>query len=162
MSRHLHPLEWLRTRDRGLLALRRAARTAVVMPGMFALGDRVIGNATVATFAAIGSFAMLLLVDFGGPMRDRLRDQAALVLAAGVLVSLATLVSRSDALSAIVTATVAFGVLFAGVVSSVLAGATASLLLAFILPVTPEGHVEVGTPETKDFSEAPPAPPGSK
>ena len=32
----------------------------------------------------------------------------------------------------------------------------------FILPVTPEGHVEVGTPETKDFSEAPPAPPGSK
>jgi uncharacterized membrane protein YccC len=136
VSRHLHPLEWLRTRDRGLLALRRAARTAVVMPGMFALGDRVIGNATVATFAAIGSFAMLLLVDFGGPMRDRLRDQAALVLAAGVLVSLATLVSRSDALSAIVTATVVFGVLFAGVVSSVLAGATASLLLAFILPVT--------------------------
>ena len=32
----------------------------------------------VATFAAFGSFAMLLLVDFGGPMRDRLQAQAAL------------------------------------------------------------------------------------
>ena len=34
---------------------------------MFALGDEVIGNPALATFAAFGSFAMLLLVDFGGP-----------------------------------------------------------------------------------------------
>ena len=38
-------------------------------------------------------------------------------------------------------ALVAFGVLFAGVVSSVLAGATTSLLLAFILPVSLPGPV---------------------
>ena len=36
------------------------------MPAMFALGDKVIGNPIIATFAAFGSFAMLLLVDFGG------------------------------------------------------------------------------------------------
>jgi hypothetical protein len=33
----------------GVGALRRAGRTAIVMPGMFALGDKVIGNPIVAT-----------------------------------------------------------------------------------------------------------------
>ena len=44
---------------------------------MFALGDKVIGNPQLATFAAFGSFAMLLLVDFGGPMAERFQAQAA-------------------------------------------------------------------------------------
>jgi uncharacterized membrane protein YccC len=134
-----HPLEWLRARDRGLLALRRAGRAAIVMPAMFALGDKVIGNPVIATFAAFGSFAQLLLVDFGGPMRDRLRSQALLALVGGALVCLATLVSHSTALAAIAMAIVGFAVLFAGVVSSVLAGATTSLLLAFILAVSLAG-----------------------
>jgi hypothetical protein len=72
-------LAWLRARDPGLSALRRAGRAAIVMPAMFALGSKVIGNPTlVASFAAFGSFAMLLLVDFGGPMRNRLQAQVAL------------------------------------------------------------------------------------
>jgi hypothetical protein len=58
---HLHPLRWLGQRDRGFAALRRATRAAIIMPAMFALGDKVIGNPQVATFAAFGSFAMLLL-----------------------------------------------------------------------------------------------------
>ena len=74
----LHPLRWLGQRDRGFAALRRATRTAIIMPAMFAVGDKVIGNPQVATFAAFGSFAMLLLVDFGGPMAERLQAQAAL------------------------------------------------------------------------------------
>ena len=106
------------------------------MPAAFALGDRVIGNATVATFAAFGSFASLLLVEFGGSMRDRLRAQASLGVAGLALVSLATLASRSTALAVVATLCVAFGLLFAGIASSVLAGATTSMLLAFILPVT--------------------------
>ncbi len=109
------------------------------MPSMFAVGDVVIGNPAVATFAAFGSFAMLLLVDFAGPMRARLQAQAALALTGAVFVCVGTLASRSAALAAIAMAVVAFGVLFAGVVSSVLAGATTSLLLAFILPVSLPG-----------------------
>jgi uncharacterized membrane protein YccC len=132
-------LDWLRARDRGLAALRRAGRTAIVMPAVFALGDRVIGNPTLATFAAFGSFAMLLLVDFGGPMRDRLRAQACLALIGGVFVCVGTLASQSTPLAAVAMALVAFGVLFAGIASSVLAGATTSLLLAFILPVSVAG-----------------------
>ncbi len=138
-GRQTRVVQWLPAHDPGLRALRRAGRAAILMPAMFALGDRVIGNATVATFAAFGSFAMLLLVDFTGPMRDRLQAQAALTIVCGVLVSLGTLASNSEVLGALAMAAVAFAVLFAGVVSSVLASATTSLLLAFILPVSLAG-----------------------
>jgi uncharacterized membrane protein YccC len=135
----VHLLQWLRQRDRDLVALRRAGRAAIVMPAMFALGEEVIGNPEVATFAAFGSFAMLLLVDFGGPMRHRLQSEAALALVGCVFVCLGTLVSQSVWLATAAMAVVGFGVIFAGVVSSVLAGATTSLLLAFILPATLAG-----------------------
>jgi uncharacterized membrane protein YccC len=109
------------------------------MPAMFALGKEVIGNPIIATFAAFGSFAMLLLVDFAGPLRARLQAQAALAATGAVFVCLGTLFSQTTWPAAIAMAVVAFGVLFAGVVSSVLAGATTSLLLAFILPVSIPG-----------------------
>jgi uncharacterized membrane protein YccC len=131
----MHPLRWLARRDHDLAALRRAARTAIVMPAMFALGDKVIGSPNVATFAAFGSFAMLLLVGFTGLMRQRLQAQAALAVVGAVFVCLGTLASANAWLAAAAMAVVGFGVLFAGVVSSVLAAATTSLLLAFILPV---------------------------
>jgi uncharacterized membrane protein YccC len=137
----MHPLRWLGKRDRDFAALRRAGRTAIVMPTMFAVGDKVIGNAAVATFAAFGAFAMLLLVDFGGPMVERLQAQAALVIVGGVFVCIGTLASQAVWLAAVAMAVVGFGVIFAGVVSSVLAGATTALLLAFILPVSLAGPV---------------------
>ena len=130
------PLSWLRAHDRDFAALRRAARTAIVMPALFALGVEVIANPIVATFAAFGSFAMLLLVDFRGALRDRLLNQAALAVACAGMIVLATLVSQTTWLAALTMAAVGFGVLFAGVASSVLAGATQTLLLAFILPVS--------------------------
>jgi len=133
---HLHPVRWFGQRDRGFAALRRAARTAIIMPAMFAIGDKVIGNPQIATFAAFGSFAMLLLVDFGGPMAERLQAEAALAVTGGVFVCLATLASQTAWLAAVAMAVVGFCVIFAGVVSSVLAGATTALLLAFILPVS--------------------------
>ncbi|HEY5318576.1 MAG TPA: FUSC family protein [Solirubrobacteraceae bacterium] len=130
---------WLSAHDPGYGALRRAARAAVVMPAMFALVDKVIANPTMSYFVAFGSFAMLLLVDFPGSMADRLRAQAALGVACAVLIALGTLASGSTVLAALAMTVVAFVILFAGVVSSVLAGATTSLLLAFILPVSLPG-----------------------
>ncbi len=127
---------WLTTHDRGLLALRRAGRAAIVMPAMFALGAKVIGDAELATYAAFGSFALLMLVDFGGPIRNRLQAQLTLGVAGAVLVCLGTLCSREEWLGAVGMGVVGFFALFSGVVSSVLAGATTSLLLAFILPVS--------------------------
>ena len=72
-------------------------------------------------------------------MRERLQAQAALALTGGVFVCVGTLASRSAWLAALAMAVVAFFVLFAGVISSVLAAATPSLLLAFILPVSLPG-----------------------
>jgi uncharacterized membrane protein YccC len=132
----VHPVQWLGQRDRDLAALRRAGRTAIVMPAMFALGQKVIANPQLATFAAFGSFAMLLLVDFGGTMRERLQAQAALAILGGAFVCLGTLASQSVWIAALAMALVGFLVIFAGVVSSVLAGASTSLLLSFILSVT--------------------------
>ncbi len=126
--------DWLLARDGSLRATRRAARTAIVMPTLFALGFQ-IGNPTVATFAAFGSFAMLLLADFGGTLGERLAAQASLVAVGCVLISIATLVSGNPWVAAAAMFVVGFVVLFAGVVSSTLAGASTSILLSFILPV---------------------------
>ena len=129
-------MQWLRAHDRDYAALRRAARAALVMPAMFALADKVIGNPVIATFAAFGSFAMLLLVDFAGSIRDRLEAEATLAVACCVLIALGTLASRNAWLAGGSMAVVGFAVIFSGVVSSVLAGATTPLLLSYILPVT--------------------------
>jgi uncharacterized membrane protein YccC len=102
---------------------------------MLAVGEKVIGNPTIATFAAFGSFAMLLFVDFGGPMRARVQAQLGLIAAAGVLICIGTLASRATWLATITMAVVGFAVLFSGVVSSVLASASTALLLALILPI---------------------------
>jgi hypothetical protein len=123
----------LRARDADLSSLRRATRTAIVMPATFALGTQAIGNPTTATFAAFGSFALLLLADFGGTMGERLAAQASLVGAGCVLICLGTLASRNAWLAAAAMVVVGFLVLFAGVVSSVLAAASTSVLLSFIL-----------------------------
>ena len=129
-------VHWLAQRDLGLAALRRGGRTAIVMPGLFAIGDKVLANGDIATFGAFGSFAMLLLVDFGGAMRDRLAAQAGLALVGAGFICIGTLASRSAYVAAVVMAIIGFGVLFVGVVSSVLASASTALLLALILPVT--------------------------
>ncbi|MFF1419967.1 FUSC family protein [Streptomyces sp. NPDC058280] len=131
----LNLVEWFRAHDRGLAATRRGARTAIVMPAVFAFSSEVIGNPVVATFAAFGAFSMLLLFGLSGPMSYRLRAQAALAAVGAVFICLGTVVSQVTWLAALTMAVVAFAVLFSGVVSSVLAGATTSLLLAFILPV---------------------------
>lgn len=141
MTAAAHPLRWLRTKDRNLVALRRAGRTAIVMPALFAIGSKVIENGNVATFAAFGSFAVLLLADFGGPMRERLESQLGLGIVGAVFVVLGTLASQNPWLAASAMVLVGFGVLFAGVVSSALAGAASSLLLAFILPASAEAPV---------------------
>jgi uncharacterized membrane protein YccC len=141
MMTSVHPLRWLRRHDRDLVALRRAARAAILMPTMFAIGDKLIGNADVATFAAFGSFALLLLVDFTGTIRERVQAQTALGVTGAVFVAIGTLCSRNVWLAAAAMILVGFAVLFIGVVSSVLAAATTSMLLSFILPVSLTGPI---------------------
>jgi hypothetical protein len=128
-------LGWLRTHDPDLAATRRAGRTALVMPALFALCTQVLHSSTMAGFAAFGSFSMLLLVEYSGPMVQRLRAHVGLAVAWLVLICLGTLAARVSWVAVLATVAVGFVVLFSGVVSSVLAGSATSLLLAFVLPV---------------------------
>ncbi|MER6982842.1 FUSC family protein, partial [Streptomyces carpinensis] len=122
--------------DPEFAATRRAGRTALVMPALFALCSHVIQAQTIATYSAFGSFSMLLLVDFTGPMVQRLRAHVGLAAAWALLICLGTLVGRTTWLAVAVMVVIGFLILFSGVVSSVLAGSTTALLLAFVLPVT--------------------------
>src|SRR4051794_13565066 len=126
----------LRLSDPGLAALRTAARAAVVMPAVFAFADKVIGNPQTATFAALGSFAMLVLVDFTGPMRSRFLAYLGLACAGAVNIVLGTLCSRNAWVAAVAMAIVGFAILFSGAINGYFAAAGTSALLTFILPVT--------------------------
>src|SRR3954447_15841276 len=65
------PWRLLRTRDPNWFAVQRAVKGAVVVPANFAIGFEVIGNAQVATFAAFGSFALLLFANLPGGIVQR-------------------------------------------------------------------------------------------
>ena len=139
----MHPLSWLSRHDQGLSAFRRALRAAIVLPAVFAFGDKVLDNPTLAIFAAFGMFAMMLFVDFTGPMRERLQSLLGVGVVGGIFICLGTLASRNAYLAAACMVVVGFGVLFVGVISSILATATTALLLAFVLPVTSAGPPSV-------------------
>lgn len=132
-------LPWLRRHDRDLGATRRAARAAIAIPLLLALCAEVLHAPVTATFAVFGSFALLILVGFGGSLVDRLVSEALLAAAGAALVCVGTLLAGSTGLAVAGTAVVGFVVVLSGVVSSTLAASTTALLLAFVLPVSLPG-----------------------
>ncbi|WBQ07113.1 FUSC family protein [Kribbella sp. CA-293567] len=132
-------LQWLRAKDAGLSATRRAGRAAVVMPLTFAFAFLVLDDPVIATFASFGSMSTVLFVDFSGTRIERLQAQLSLIVAGLVLIPVGTAASGSRWTAAAATLIVAFVILFAGVISSVLASATTALLASFILPVSLPG-----------------------
>jgi hypothetical protein len=117
--------------DPGLFSLKRAARAAIVMPAVFAFADKVIQDSDTTLFAAFGSFAILVLADFGGPWRRRLAAYLALV-AGAVLIALGTLCSQTPWLAIAAMAVVGFAILFSGAISAYFAAAGLAALLLFI------------------------------
>jgi len=115
-------------------ALRAAARAAIVMPAVFAFASNVIARPQTSLFAAFGSFAVLVLVDFGGRRRIRLVAYLAFAVAGAGLISLGTICSRDPWLAAGAMAAVGFAILFAGAFSGYLAAAANGAILLFVLP----------------------------
>ena len=128
-------LRWLNAHDPGWFGVRRAVRAAVVVPVVFAIGSEVIGNAQLATFAAFGSFAMLLFVNLTGGLLTRAGAYLGLGAAGAALISIGTALMSPDWLAVLAMLVVAFVVLFAGVVSSLIGGTSQAAMLAFILAV---------------------------
>jgi uncharacterized membrane protein YccC len=119
-----------------LATLKSAARAAIVIPAVFALTDKVITQPQTSLFAAFGSFAMLVLTDFGGPRRTRLLAYLGLACAGATFIILGTLGSHNEWLGATAMAVTAFLTLFAGVISGFFAAGATGALLTFVLPVT--------------------------
>jgi hypothetical protein len=101
----------------------------------------VIGNLQMATFAAFGGFATLVLVGFQGGRRDKLIAHAALAVTGSVLLTIGTAVSSSVIAAALVTVPVTFAVFFAGVAGPNAASGVTGALLAYVLPAASPGTI---------------------
>ncbi|HVW42167.1 MAG TPA: FUSC family protein [Amycolatopsis sp.] len=121
----------------------RAVRATVVVPGLFALGQRVIGDPQLATFAAFGGFATLVMASFGGQWQHKLRAHLGLALAGSVLLVIGTAVSSSVLLASLITVPVAFVVLFGGVAGPNAAAGGTAALLAYVLPAASPGTADM-------------------
>jgi uncharacterized membrane protein YccC len=125
-------------------ALKSAARAAIVITGVFAIADKVIGNPTTALFAAFGSFALLVLAQFTGPARTRLLCYIALGCVGAAYCTLGTLCSRSPWIATAAMAVVGFCTLFSGVFSGYFSAGSTAAILTFVLPVTvPAANSEI-------------------
>ena len=124
-------------------AAMRAIRAMVCVCGLFAFTDKVLGNPQIATFAAFGSFATLVLASFAGTWRDKLLAHLALALTGTVLITIATIVSSSTVLVALVTVPATFAVFFAGVTGPNAASGVTGALLAWVLPAASAGTISM-------------------
>jgi uncharacterized membrane protein YccC len=124
-------------------AASRGLRAMVIMPGLFAFTFEVIGNVQMATFAAFGSFATLVLANFGGTPRDQLIAHTGLALVGTVLITIGTAVNTSVALAAIVTVPVTFVVFFGGILGPNAAAGVTAALLPYVLPAASPGTISM-------------------
>ena len=119
----------------------RAVRATIVMPSLFALTYKVIGDLQMATFAAFGSFATLVLASFGGTRRDKAIAHLGLAVVGSVALTIGTAVHGVVWLAALVTIPVAFAIFFAGVAGPNAASGVTAALLAYVLPVASPGAI---------------------
>ena len=128
-------LRWLRAKDPGLLAIKRSVRAAIVMPSVFAIAHASFSNSQVGLFAAFGSVALLLMVEFTGPARTRVLSYSALFVFGCASIALGTVASTNKVAAVVTMGVVGFVVLFAGILSPLAATAATAALLTFVLPV---------------------------
>jgi uncharacterized membrane protein YccC len=148
------PGMWGLSKPRWDSVAKRSIRAAVVIPGLFAFSDKVIKNPQVATFAAIGAFAVLLLADFGGPLRRRFIAYGGLAVVGTVFITIGTLASRVTWLSVVVAGLAAAIVLFMGILSGYVAKGSVASLLVLILPLTLPAHASAIGPRLEGWALA--------
>src|SRR5258707_13326515 len=71
----------------------RALRATIVVPGLFALTFKVIGDLQMALFAVFGGFASLVMASFGGTRRDKAIAHLGLAVIGSVALIIGTAVS---------------------------------------------------------------------
>jgi uncharacterized membrane protein YccC len=106
------------------------------MPPALAFSIFVLRDMQITIFVAFGSFALMVMADFGGLRASRAAAYTVTILVGAVLVALATLVSPVVWLAALAMFAVAFCVQFLGVFGSYAAAAQPALQLLFVLAVS--------------------------
>src|SRR5215469_2501099 len=139
-ARRLASGQWWRVSWSQPAALR-AVRATIVVPGLFALTFKAIGDTQMTVFAVFGAFGALVLTSFGGARRDRALAHLWLAIAGSVTLIIGTVVSGSAWLAALATVPVTFAVYFAGSAGPNAASGVTACLLAFVLPVASAGGV---------------------
>jgi hypothetical protein len=122
------------------MAAMRAARATVVVPALFAITDKVIGDPQMALFATFGGFATLVIASFNGTRRDKLTAHLGLALTGSVALIIGTLVSGTTWLAALVTVPVTFAIFFAGIGGPNAASGSTAAMFAYVLPVASAGN----------------------
>jgi uncharacterized membrane protein YccC len=117
----------------------RAVRATIVVPSLFAIAYKVIGNPQIALFATFGGIATLVIVGFGGTWRNKLSAHAQLAVVGSIALIIGTLVSGTTWLAALVTVPVTFAIFFGGIVGPNAATGTIAAMFAYVLPVVSAG-----------------------
>ena len=117
----------------------RAVRATIVVPGLFAIADKVIGNPQVALFATFGGIATLVIAGFGGTKTNKLWAHTQLAIVGSLALIIGTLVSGTSWLAALVTVPVTFAIFFGGIVGPNAATGTIAAMFAYVLPVVSAG-----------------------
>ena len=117
----------------------RAVRATVVVPSLFAMTDKVVGDPQMALFATFGGFATLVIAGFGGTRRDKLIAHAGLAVTGSLALIIGTLVSGTTWLAAVVTVPVTFAIFFAGIGGPNAASGSTAAMFAYVLPVVSAG-----------------------
>jgi uncharacterized membrane protein YccC len=135
-----HVLQRIRARDPEFDALRRAARAAIMLPIAAAVSFAVGGGSQTPLFTIFGSVALLILVDFPGNRPARALAYFGLGFNGAVLITLGTLVAPHPWVSVALMFVLGVAVIFAGVLSEIVAAGQRATLLMFVLPAcTPIG-----------------------
>ncbi len=130
---------WWRPADPGLVSLRRALRTAIVLPAIFAVFVVGFDSPQAAAFAAFCSFALLGFADFLGPLPRRAAAYAISTVVGAALVAIGTLTVPYAVLAGLGMGIVGFGARFATVYGGAFTPALAPVILSFALASTLEG-----------------------
>jgi uncharacterized membrane protein YccC len=122
-------------------AAMRAVRATVVVPSLFAVTFKVIGDPQAALFATFGGFATLVIAGFSGSRRDKLAAHLGLAVSGSLALIIGTLVSGTTWLAAVVTIPVTFAIFFAGIGGPNAASGSTAAMFAYVLPVASVGGV---------------------
>lgn len=120
-------------------AAMRAVRATVVVPALFAVTYKVVGDPQMALFATFGGFATLVIAGFSGSTRDKLAAHAGLAISGSLALIIGTLVSGTTWLAAVVTVPVTFAIFFAGIGGPNAASGSTAAMFAYVLPVASAG-----------------------